>query len=72
MEERGRRECAGTRLLRERDGKADMKELVECRGLRLRITAGEAGVLRRRAEQLRAHLREAQGRAVVAVQVADR
>ena len=62
MEEKGRRECAGTRQ-RRRDGRADMKERVECRGFRLRIMAVEAAavaaVLRRGVERLRrAPLRE--------------
>src|SRR5712691_11705064 len=57
MRERVRLECAGTKLLRRRDGKADMKERVGCRGLRLRITAAEA-LLSRGAQRLRrAHLR---------------
>jgi hypothetical protein len=66
MRERVRREFAGTKLLRQRDGRADLTELVECREERLlRITAGEAA-LSRRAEQLRAHLREARARVAAA------
>jgi len=42
MRERVRRERAGTKLVRGRVGRAEMKERVECKGLLLRITAGEA------------------------------
>src|SRR6267378_2475137 len=53
MRERVRRECAGTKLLR-RAGRADMKELVECRECLLRITAAAvAAVLNHPAERLR-------------------
>src|SRR5438477_12865218 len=51
MEERGRRRCGGTKLLRRRV-RPERKERVECRGFRPRITVAEA-VLRRPVAVLR-------------------
>src|SRR5258705_6317907 len=54
MEERDRRECAGTKLLRRRAGKADMKERVGCREcLPLLTGVAVAAVLSRAARRLR-------------------
>ena len=63
MEERGRRECAGTRLL-QRPGRVELKERAECRGVRLRITVVAGAVLRHPAVPHQTHLREARERAV--------
>jgi hypothetical protein len=72
MEERGRRQCAEMKL-RRRHTRADMSERVECRGVRLRVAAGEA-VLRRVAAVVlrRAHIREGRLVLVPAVVVAVR
>jgi hypothetical protein len=75
MEERGRRQCGG-KLLRRRV-RPELRERVECRGFRPRITVAEAA-LRRPVAVLRLALiregrqREEQVRVVAAVRLAVR